>query len=358
MKNYIKFALGLTMASASIYAAQPAETPEIVRTKSDVYLSAPSHYFDIEFTALVLQPTASNTHYAAEAFPIPAPTPNWEIYDINPDYHFGFNIAIGGISHCTNSDLRANWKHFHSTDSDSVSIPRQDMIGPFFEIGPDESPYKSAKGHVTFHFDQANLVSGMFLNVGDRLKTHFFGGINFARVKETLSSYYADDSRSISRSVTVPSLFSGAGPQLGVDFCYQIVKGFHLTGGGSTSLLVGPQKNSTTFKSYSPDLAGLGITPPNFQTTTGHQKTQVVPGFEGKLGLSYCFNFCDHYMVKLEAGYEAEIYLNAIQSVDLGSQVIGLTDIEETTGVYARTFQQVLSNFALAGPYFTVVLGF
>ena len=359
MKNYLALAASLSFISASLYGddmstSQP--TPP-VRPKTDVFLSAPCHTFEIDFTALVVQPTGSHLHYAAEADPLPAPSPHWKIHDIDTDYHFGFNVGIGMISHCTNMDLRINWEHFHSSDSASVNVGSTNMIGPFFEIGPDAEPYRQASGTVTFHFDQANIISGLYVNFGDRLKTNLFGGVNFARIKQTLSSFYSDFSGD-SRSIVTPSLFSGAGPQLGMNFCYQIAQGFHLTGGSSGSLLVGPQKNNTTYKSISPLQVGAGVTPPNPQTTTGKQQTQVVPGFEGKLGLSYVFNFCDHYMVKLEAGYKAEIYLNAIQSVDMGSEVIDLTPSVSAVGVYARTFQNNLSNFALAGPYFTLDIGF
>jgi hypothetical protein len=360
MKNYLALAASLSFISTALYGdIAPTQSPAPVRTKTDVYLCGPDHNFEIDFTALLVQPTGSNLHYGAEANPLPLPTPNWTIHSINPDYHFGFNVGIGMMSHCTNMDLRMSWEHFHSTDSEVSLISTSNMIGPFFEIGPDASPYNhKAKGTVVFHFDQANITSGLYVNFGDRLKTNLFGGVNFARIKETLTSFYQNDTSTIYRKIVTPSLFTGAGPQLGMNFAYKIVEGFHLTGRSSGSLLVGPQKNNTTFKSTSPALTGLGITPPNYQTTKGGQKTQVVPGFEGNLGLSYVFNFCDHYMIKLEAGYKAEIYLNAIQSIDIGSEVITPPVTPDTVGVYARTFKQTLSNFALAGPYFTFDIGF
>jgi hypothetical protein len=87
----------------------------------------------------------------------------------------------------------------------------------------------------------------------------------------------------------------------------------------------------------------------------------MVPGFEGKLGLAYDFEFCRHYMVTLEAGYQAQIYLNSIRSIDICSEVdLGAVaaEINGTTGVYARTFSRTISDFALAGPYLTLALGF
>jgi hypothetical protein len=108
----------------------------------------------------------------------------------------------------------------------------------------------------------------------------------------------------------------------------------------------------------SPALGSVGVTPPNVQSTKVQKKTQLVPAITTKLGLNYIFSFCSHSMVRLEAGYEAQVYLNAIQSVDMGSEVITPPVVPDTIGVFARTFRQTLSNFSLTGPYFRLEAGF
>jgi hypothetical protein len=85
---------------------------------------------------------------------------------------------------------------------------------------------------------------------------------------------------------------------------------------------------------------------------------QVVPGLEGKLGLAYSVTFSGDYLIDLEVGYESKVFLNALQSTDMGSEVDDVLIVAETSGVYARTFQRTLSNFALAGPYITASFGF
>jgi hypothetical protein len=365
LKKHLKLyatAFLLISASADGYVNNqlnyPPETTEKPRSNADVFLSHPCHTFEMFGSALLLQPTGSHLHYAAEAVPLPAPSPNWKIHQIDTDYHFGFDVGVRGIFHSTNSDLTLNWEHFHSTDSASKRVSSTNMIGPFFEIGPDASPYKKARGKAIFHFDEVNLDYGILINFGDRLKTTLYSGVSFAYIHQTLFSKFSNFGGTIVRTIKVPSTFHGAGPQLGLDFAYRIVKGFHFVGEAAASLLVGRQKNHTTFKADSPALAPLGITPPNKQKTNVHKKTQVVPGLEGKLGLSYVFTYCEHFMIKLEAGYQAQIYINAIQSIDMGSEVVTPPVVPDTVGVFARTFEQTLSNFALAGPYFTLDVGF
>ena len=327
-------------------------------SNSEVFVSNPAWTVELNMTAVLLQPTSSNLHYAAEALPLPAPTPTWKIHEIDTDYHPGFDLGIRGIFHKTNTNLSLNWERIRSTDSASKEIPSSDMLGPFFEIGPDASPYNKARGKVSFDFDEANLTFGIFMNLGDRLETNLFTGVEFARIKQTLLSKFSNPKSNIDRSIKVPSTFIGAGPELGLEFAYRIVAGFHLTGKTRAALLVGTQKNHTSYKSDSPLLAGLGIDPPNEQGTTVPNRTQIVPAFEAGLGFSYVFHFCKHYMAKLEAGYQVQTYRDAIQSVDMGSEVIELAPFPDSVGVYARTFQQNLSSFTLAGPYFTFVLGF
>lgn len=364
MKNPLKLctALLLFAASADGYMNNqlnnPPQTTEKAHSASDIFLAHPCHTFELYGTALLLQPTGNHQHYAAEAFPLPAPSPHWQIHDVSTDYHFGFDVGFRGIIHSTNTNITLNWEHFHSTDSASKKVASTDMIGPFFEIGPDASPYKKAHGKVTFHFDEANLDYGILINFGDRLKTNLYSGVSFAYIKQTLSSKYSNFEGTVARTIKVPSTFIGAGPQVGLDFAYRIVKGFHFVGEAAASLLVGTQKNHTAYTARSPALEPLGISPPNRQKTNVHNKTQVVPGLEGKLGLSYVFAYCDHFMIKLEAGYQAQVYINAIQSIDMGSEVVTPPVVPDTVGVFARTFEQTLSNFALAGPYFTLDVGF
>jgi len=88
-----------------------------------------------------------------------------------------------------------------------------------------------------------------------------------------------------------------------------------------------------------------------------NKRTIVVPALEGKIGLNYTYDFCD-WLLTLEIGYEAHLYFNALQSVDMGSEVIDLGPNPASVGVFARTFQRNISNFALAGPYLNVMIGF
>jgi hypothetical protein len=354
------FALGTFALLTSSYADQSAapQPTKIDSSHREVFLSHPAYSFLVSFQALALKPSASNLHYSVQADPLPLPSPNWRVHEVHPEYHFGFDVGLREEFHHINSCLTLDWEHFDSLDSNRAYLPSEEMIGPFFEIGPDASAYTKAKGHGFFRFNEVDLDYRIHVNFGDRLKTELFAGVSFVKIRQITHALFSDVSGSNIRAIKVPSLFWGVGPQVGFEFCYRIVKGFQWVGKGKASLYAGRMKNHTNYKSATPALIPLGIMPPNEQRVDVSNRSQVVPGFEGRLGAAYAYSFCKHYMFKVEIGYQAQIYLNAIQSTDIGSQVIIPPVPQNTVGVYARTFQRTLSNFALAGPYATIDFAF
>jgi hypothetical protein len=361
MKSHLRLIALLLLSPqlATLYGDAEMKSKSPPHSSSEVFLSHPCSSFEVEFSPLFLKPSSSNLHYAAEAIPLPLPSPDWKISDIHPDTHFGFDVGLCGIFHRAHTALSLDWEHFHSSDSASKEVSSNNMIGPFFEIGPDAQPYKKAEGHAKFHFDQVNLDYGLFVHFGRRLEANLFAGAAYAHIKQTVKSTYSNSDKTIVRQIRAPSTFSGAGPQFGVDFSYCLVKGLHVTGESAASLFVGTLKNHTSYASLSPLNAGLGVGSPNKQGTSVHRrKGQVVPGFEGSLGLAYCFTFCKHYLIEIAAGYQAQVYFNAVQSVDMSSEVINVFPVPDTEGVFARTFTRTLSNFALSGPYARLNLGF
>lgn len=360
----MKLAALLSCLTLCAVAVEPTPPQPI-----SVTVGSPVYTFDMYFNALFLQPLANNLDYAAEALPFnygdsqPAVSPSWVLQEISPDLHFGFDVGCFGVFHDAKSSLLLGWERYHSPkDVESFVVSSvNNMVGPFFEIGPDASPYKQVKGSVYFHFDEVNLDYGTFVNFGKLLHTNLFAGVSFARIFEHRFTQFADFANTIVRTLDVPSTFTGAGPQIGVNFTCKIVEGFQFVGNTRATLFIGTFKNHTDYSTTSPDLVSLNDQNPNLQSTVVPNKTGMVPGFEGKLGLAYKYKYREHYMVKIEAGYQAQIYMNAIRSVDMGSEValnaIGSVG-SPTTGVYARTFERTVSDFGLAGPYATLSLGF
>src|SRR5690606_20025307 len=142
--------------------------------------------------ALYLQPNSSNLYYGAEALPLPVPTPNWKSLEIRPDYHFGFEVGVTTFTACPNARLQLNWERLHSSDSSSKRVSEENMVGPYFNIGPDVHPYKIAHGHATHEFDAVNLNLGKQLICCNGLKVDWFTGVSFTRIKQSITSNFSN----------------------------------------------------------------------------------------------------------------------------------------------------------------------
>lgn len=315
----------------------------------EVRLACPCYEFEVEGRALYWQPYASNMHYLALEKPLVVDSPNWKIEDINPEYHWAYEVSASAFFHDSHTKTRLTWTEYHSVDTDSEHAHGSDIVGPFFDI---ELPFQRAKGRVDFRYYNLKLDCGIAVDFGCRFHTYLYSGVDSTLIKQHLISKYASEDKKTSRKIKTPSQFLGGGPQIGFDFSYEFWNGFEFNGGGKGSLLVGRLKNHTDFVSVDPLL-----TSPNIQKTEVKNRTQLVPALQGKLGIAYVFCVCDSAW-RLEAGYEARVYINAIQSVDISSEAASLPDLPDVVGVFARTFQRTVSNFGVAGPYLNLDIEF
>ena len=365
MRKLFNLGIGASLLSFSICANEQVSIPQAPpRLPTDVFLASPDYTFTAYFNALIMQPTTSNLSFATDSAVLPAPafpaysfSPEWNVYEIHTDYQFGFDVGVGYLFHKANSELTLSWEHFHSHDSDSEpSFADSFVYVPLFGLDIAESQtYQEVKGKNKFWFDEINLDYQTFVNFGDHLKLNFISGVSFARIKQTLSSYFNTLDGNKFLKITTPSTFAGAGPQFGLSFSQNILKGFNFNGKIAGAFLVGTQKNNTNFSTPNIPIGLVG----QIQKLNPENKLQVVPGLEGNLGLAYLFSFCKHYMINLEAGYKAQIYFNPIQTSEVGLGVIAPSVISiGLNGVSPNSLSQSLSNFALAGPYVMLNVGF
>jgi hypothetical protein len=288
------------------------------------------------------------------ALPSPASiaSPDWTILEINPDYHLGFEVGARANLNNYNIDIELNWERLYGKDSESfeASSTAGVMVGPFFDIGPNSASYKIARGKYSSNFDQVNLSFGKKICFFDDFYTHFFGGAGFNRIKQTLNNFYSNTAMTTSREIETSSTFTGAGPQIGLDYQYRIYKSFFFKGRSLLSLFMGQIKNGANYKSVSSD-APTDLPQPNIQTTKIPNRVQLIPGFEQKIGFSYLATW-NCIRTIFEIGYQCQIYVNAVQTIDMASQALPAdSPLVPDVGVFALGFMQNNSNFMLTGLY-------
>ena len=346
MNTILKLFTALVLAPLGFLSADSCKPDPCCLADNNVYLTLPDTVFNGYYRALLLQPTSSSLCYAVEIDAISPESPSWKVHDVHTQCNYASELGLGFIFCERNAKLKVNWLHLTSQDKNSIKDIAPDVVGPFFDVDPTDTPFTNARGRAKFTFDSACINYGVLVTFGSYLHTHLYGGVAGIKLRQDLSTTFFNDDQTIVRKIKTPSRFWGVGPQLGMECCYTICGGFQVVGEGAASLLVGGLTNHTKYQAFSPDL----VTAPNLQSISTPQRTGVVPAFEGRLGLNYSWMVRGCYNVNIEGGYKACLYMNAVQSVDIASEVAAAP----STGVYANTFKRTVGNFALAGPYLSI----
>jgi hypothetical protein len=172
-----------------------------------------------------------------------------------------------------------------------------------------------------------------------------FGGVEFARISQNLTGTFVAPDGSASMSYTTPSLFTGAGPRFGLKGQYALGD-VQLIGAFAAAGLIGTSQSRINFLTTSPGLVG------NSQSLTSPNATQVIPSIDARLGAAYTFLRSNYGVFKIEAGYQATVYFNAVSQYSLTQVPVNVPMIPPV-GIFLATEQHLQSNFTDQGPYLT-----
>ena len=109
--------------------------------------------------------------------------------------------------------------------------------------------------------------------------------------------------------------------------------------------LIGTSESRINFTTISP---ALGV---NNQALTSPNATQVIPSIDAKLATAYAFPPTSYGQFRIELGYQAAVYFNAVSQYSLTQVPTSLT--LPPVGVYLATAEHLRSNFTVQGPYVT-----
>ena len=271
-------------------------------------------------------------------------SPSWENQALDPDYSPAFSIGARFIA-TEWADFALNWTHLKTSTDASVSASPTQMVGSPFLIGPESPLYKRGDGSVDFSYDSVILDAGSTFCADRVFQLRAFGGVEYARIGEDLSGTFQSPNGAASMSSTTHSLFSGIGPLLGAKGRYALGNLLFI-GEVAGAALIGTNQTSMDFATIAPALAG-----PNDQSLTSPCATRVVPSIEARLATAYAFPPGDYGELKVELGYRAAVYFNAVSSYSFTQVPTNLT--LPPTGVYLATVGHQYSNFTNQGPYVT-----
>lgn len=324
------------------WAAEPLRiAPRDAGRAAIVDSTSPRHHFEISGSLLYLQPGAGDLEYGTLITPLPATTPNWANQSLKPGFSPSFRVGVGYIPNESN-DIKLNWTHSNNTANGSFAGTPAQMVGPPYLIGPESLLYKDANGTVRSAYDAVNLEGGHTFCTDCPFQLRAFGGVEFARINQALTGLFQSADGTDASGYTNNSLFTGAGPRLGLQGQYTLGD-FQLIGEFAGAALIGTSRSSIDFLTITPAFGN------NNQALTSPNATQVIPSVDARLAAAYAFPSTSYGQFKIELGYQAAIYFNAVSQY-------ALTEVSTTVppvGVFLATEQHSFSNFTDQGPYLT-----
>ncbi len=304
--------------------------------------------FEVSGTLSFLQPGAGNLEYGTLTTPLPLPTPNWANQSLKPNFRPSFSIGARYMADEAN-DIQLNWTHLNTTTNDAFFASPTQMVGPPYLIGPESALYKTGYGTVKHAYDAVNLDAGHTFCADCSFQLRAFGGVAVARIGQNLTGTFESPGGIASSSNTVTSLFTGAGPRLGMKGQYALGD-FQLIGEVAGAALIGSAQSRIDFTTVSPV---LGV---NNQSLTSPNATRIVPSIDARLATAYTFAPSSYGLFKVELGYKAAVYFNAVNEYSLTNVPTSLT--LPPVGIYLATQQHLQSNFTDHGPYVTASWAF
>ena len=247
-------------ASAWDAHAQDGRPPLVYKSPA-MATSNPPRHFEVSGSLLYLQPGAGDLEYATLVTPLPLPTPNWTNQSLSPGFSPAFSIGLRYIP-IESNDFELNWTHLNASASASVFGSSTQMVGPPFEVGPTASSCQIGHGNVSFAYDSANLDAGHTFCGDCIFQMRAFGGVEFARINQELTGTFQSDDGVTSASNTTTSLFTGAGPRLGMRG-QNVLSNYQFFGEMAVAELVGTAQSSINFSATS--TAAPGLAQPNLQ---------------------------------------------------------------------------------------------
>lgn len=267
-----------------------------------------SKSWDLGIKALYLQPVyGSSQSYVVSGF---------NNYSVNNQWGWGYELE-GSYYFGTGNDIHMDWTHY-DVSSGNGNFPGNLPLG----LGATTFNLQSLN-----RFDQVNLVMGQHADFGIVKNLRFYGGIQYANIRNDMLSTYQPTPIALLAGVTGGtqhnnSDFNGVGPVIGIDYAYDLLRGLSITANTASSILYGTARG----------VQGFVFAPTNLVPASSYASTNsIVPGVEAKLGLNYA-QALGQGMLNLSGGYQVLNYFNALS-------VIGLTNVPST-------------NFGLYGPYF------
>lgn len=267
-------------------------------------------------------------------------TPNQKNLSAGGAWDWGGELDLAYLFPGSSRDIRFAYTYLSLNSDDSVNEPG---LVNSFDLTPSHEA-NSAKASNNETLNQADLVFGQWLSVGQRVNLHPFAGLRYVNLDaDNTSSYYGEGSVAPASTNIVEnddnsSNLQGLGPRAGINALINLGNGFALVGTFAGSLIVGNINSHLSYNYFNPT-TGTETTSYAYNNDIG---IALVPELDANIGLNYHIPFNQNASMDLQAGYQLVDYFNA-------ENLNGIDTFGATTTV--PNSSNSASNFEYQGVY-------
>jgi hypothetical protein len=343
-RSILRISLTLFLQAALVAAAQAQEIESLPPVENEYFgdaMECTCPRVETFASLLYLQPGSNNLEYASLVDTLPLLSNQWNNQAITPDMTPAFNVGVRFFLAAPGSDLQISWTHLNTDETATVVAGPNQFVAPVSKIGGPYGDFTVARGEAHYAFDAINLDFGHTLSSDGYYDVRFYGGLQCARISQDLTSALSTGDGISGTIYATDSLFTGVGPRFGMN-ARRYLGSFSFLGEVSAAAIIGRMHSQMDFTTFSPLLVGG----PNRQTLDSPDATQVIPCLDTKLGVGYTFGTNDWGVFRIDAGYMAAIYVNAVSSYALTEQTIvpGLS-------IDLHSAEHTYSDFTVHGPF-------
>lgn len=307
-----------------------------------------------------------------------------QFYNYHPEEQWGGRVALGydfpSCDYCKYYGFSLEYTHFDydldgrvifGTTSPDLPPLRATFSGI---IADDMKAFSNASGKLESQYDTLDLLAHKNVIYGCS-RVQFFVGARYLRLKEEANtvlgpSSFTDFFTGITPPVALGTInaedrasfqnrFNGAGPRLGANVVYSFGSGFSLNGEIAGNLIYGESRSNfderlVLSEDFLPDFGGVTLLSTEEIHHGGDNSSRFVPGFSGKIGISYTAVFCNQSHLTIEIGYRGDKYFGVsdtsalIQGIALGEQLTNTQFITSSSEALNKANYQ---DFEFTGPY-------
>ncbi len=271
-------------------------------------------------------------------------------FDFNYDWNYG--LTIGYDIPCSRNRINLSYTHIKTNNQKTTpASPGAVSIISYIFTNLEASNAINFISNVrlAYELDDADLTwSHECCNLMENFSLTPAAGLRYAKIKRDFTAHNTgftssdEELSALDIRAHVRSDYDGIGPLVGLDSRYALCKGLGVVSHFASGLLIGTINSHSALDLNINDSVNANS---KFNLPSAQR---IITGLEGKLGIDYCYCFCNKSSLTLEAGYYIIKYFDAVDIVR------GEIHNPLVSGTTQHITETVSDNLGFNGPYISL----